>query len=1073
MVDNHDGANDVFRQWRAGTPWPRPESIILEAFLAENGGSQRDLLSALLETSRRYIDGAHSIEELAQLPGSMLDRLSLATRLALEARELDPATKWELVALYLLVANEPGDDMSTWEPVASYWQASDDLATSHVGRQLVQGFARKQADRGLIQSSQSAYQSLFVSLDGSENRGQGDVDFLVEYGNFLLRNLQDYPRECVDVYLSAIETYAELISGYDEELERLLVNSFCMFRDIGDYDCAVLALTRVLDEPACAFREETRTAEFYRELVALHRRAGNFLEAARTCSEMLAYVEEAHGDLSSESCNAMLLLADIHVELGNFRKAATLRAWAALNQKRGVVRTKFIDSCEGADLALTALFQGDARSAESMLGGILDDCRRKAGASSAAYILFALYRVQALFALSRWRRAERELIKVIKILGQAELDEIERLDLDLFLMIVIEVSQARHIDEERGHSPRDFSWVVEEASAWIARQNLLVRAWLTFVAWFPKVMVFTVSRWLFWLAGEPDFIGRVIPWRLPLRNRSRALIGGYVGVPREEREAIAQVLDVYHDAWLGLCLRIGADREIPGVLAGIQGRETALDIARSTGSLFAPDDRISFQSIILEARDNLTGLWGAGKPVLDPAGGSPGKRLELSFPDMSGPALGPLLGAGEGALLIFEIVENDGSKAVICNVQWKYGIAETFVGEDLGELMRLVGNLDPGFASGRGVRGFRGAAPAGLAEGAGPTQHVDTPMEKAQELLRSFWTGIDRRFQPTHLYVATHQDTHLLPLNCAGNSNFAVSYFPGMMFLFSELNRRKASPVPIEPVLSVHCDPAEETRFPIPFVRAEAAMIRQVWGEAKVSLAGQGAASAAFESPEAQANTLVFAAHGEELPGTPPQSIIWLDRKGGSYIDASNVLTATQRPTTVIASACVAGRVREDGLGEPLGLVSSFFINGARFILAPLQPIPDLYTPLVMGLFHRAWKIDGSPRRAWERACRQALSGDWPGGFEDEVVAAYGPVMEAMLEKAAEDPAYLETILNAGWKLHRDARLFPDEFIAAHCATKSQRKLIVDAGLEQVLQERHEPSEGLRFICAWTVPFGS
>lgn len=95
--------------------------------------------------------------------------------------------------------------------------------------------------------------------------------------------------------------------------------------------------------------------------------------------------------------------------------------------------------------------------------------------------------------------------------------------------------------------------------------------------------------------------------------------------------------------------------------------------------------------------------------------------------------------------------------------------------------------------------------------------------------------------------------------------------------------------------------------------------------------------------------------------------------------DTTAVLAATQRPRVVIASACVAGRVTEDRLGEPLGLVSAFFLHGARFVLAPLQPIPDLQAPLVMGLFRRAWRESGNPRRAWHAAIRRIC--DWTMAF--------------------------------------------------------------------------------------------
>ena len=198
------------------------------------------------------------------------------------------------------------------------------------------------------------------------------------------------------------------------------------------------------------------------------------------------------------------------------------------------------------------------------------------------------------------------------------------------------------------------------------------------------------------------------------------------------------------------------------------------------------------------------------------------------------------------------------------------------------------------------------------------------------------------------------------------------------------------------------------------------------------------------------------------------------DHASERTLDTTQVLASAQRPRTVIASACVAGRVREDQHGEPLGLVSSFFVHGSRFVLAPLQPVPDITMPIVVGLLHRAWRqTTDDPRKAWDIARTQALTGNWPEGYASQLKDAYAPVMKQMLKKLTEDEGYIATIQRTGWSVTSDD--------AAKIAFAKDPAPLIDTlvrqGLDQILDEQSQalqgkPSHNIKRITNWTIPYG-
>jgi hypothetical protein len=325
-------------------------------------------------------------------------------------------------------------------------------------------------------------------------------------------------------------------------------------------------------------------------------------------------------------------------------------------------------------------------------------------------------------------------------------------------------------------------------------------------------------------------------------------------------------------------------------------------------------------------------------------------------------------------------------------------------------------------------------------------------------------------------HLATHQTLHILPTHLGADPDHDVIAHPGLLFFWQHKNRTPERARPAAPrLLALHEDAALATDKPIPFVAAETALIRAIWGEDNVAFTSGEATRSRLGEAAPPLDAVVFAAHGEEVSGPPRQTIVHLDKAQGLRLATTDVLGAAQRPRAVLISACVAGRVSEDSTGEPLGLVSAFFLKGAEFVLAPLLPIPDFHAPIFMGLFHLAWRDGGDPHAAWRTARQQAGSGAWPEGFDAMLRKAYAPVMDKVLQRVAADPAELERL--NGWPLPDDAgavfREDSDSFIHAYCATAAGRETLVAATLHEMLTKRHRLAPALRLIADWTAAFGA
>ena len=107
-------------------------------------------------------------------------------------------------------------------------------------------------------------------------------------------------------------------------------------------------------------------------------------------------------------------------------------------------------------------------------------------------------------------------------------------------------------------------------------------------------------------------------------------------------------------------------------------------------------------------------------------------------------------------------------------------------------------------------------------------------------------------------------------------------------------------------------------------------------------------------------HTFSSAAHGDfgDSSGVRQAEIV-IDADNNVWFDAVKMLVLNVRPALAVFANCLAGRIHENVDGEPLGLVSLQMMRGTRQVLACLAPVPDFFTPPLIGLFWQAYR--GAP----------------------------------------------------------------------------------------------------------------
>jgi CHAT domain-containing protein len=209
----------------------------------------------------------------------------------------------------------------------------------------------------------------------------------------------------------------------------------------------------------------------------------------------------------------------------------------------------------------------------------------------------------------------------------------------------------------------------------------------------------------------------------------------------------------------------------------------------------------------------------------------------------------------------------------------------------------------------------------------------------------------------------------------------------------------------IEAPIGIHVYDAKDHEFkdaedqpykkPIPFVEVEKNIVQAIWGKEATctSIDKQGKPVVHF---------LHLAGHGLHQKKDDPTDISLLIGKNNSLSLQDILGNKKLRARVVFLSACVVGRTSEDIDGDPLGLVSAFFMRGAEYVIAPLIPVSDFYMPLLAVLFHQAWQQGHSPESALGEAKRRLKQGEWYENTELMVRNCYRPVLIKELDKIVE-----------------------------------------------------------------------
>jgi hypothetical protein len=160
--------------------------------------------------------------------------------------------------------------------------------------------------------------------------------------------------------------------------------------------------------------------------------------------------------------------------------------------------------------------------------------------------------------------------------------------------------------------------------------------------------------------------------------------------------------------------------------------------------------------------------------------------------------------------------------------------------------------------------------------------------------------------------------------------------------------------------------------------------------------------------------------------------------------------------------------------------MAAFFLRGARYLIAALQPVSDFYMPLLTCLFYQSWhRLGGHPAQALAEAKRRLKTGDWYPDTEDLLRTAYRPVLEGWLAQLADnnDDTGL-AIITWSWGFPtRYQALDPDhdqdklEDLKEEIRDATKRHALLTDILDRLCRDRR--SAAIDHLCTWVRGFGS
>jgi hypothetical protein len=284
---------------------------------------------------------------------------------------------------------------------------------------------------------------------------------------------------------------------------------------------------------------------------------------------------------------------------------------------------------------------------------------------------------------------------------------------------------------------------------------------------------------------------------------------------------------------------------------------------------------------------------------------------------------------------------------------------------------------------------------------------ADTFVKMTPEQLARFWPDLCQSLQAqfwqplaTHLIgidellVIGHGRLHILPVECGAPDNLVIRHYPGLIFyaqhrgLLDAESTEVDSPSPASRSvnrLGALCYEGSNPKQLIPMTTSEKSLLKRLWENRgrKVAIEGDGGATyqsilSRGQNGKKGTDVLHIACHGS---GTDPDHPEWslLEAGPGLNINMPLLLSQGPQPEQVLLSACLAAQTAENLDGDPLGLVSGWFMKGTRQLVGAISPLPDLWMPIFSGILHQALLNDPehSLQTALVEAKRRMALGDW------------------------------------------------------------------------------------------------
>jgi tetratricopeptide (TPR) repeat protein len=266
--------------------------------------------------------------------------------------------------------------------------------------------------------------------------------------------------------------------------------------------------------------------------------------------------------------------------------------------------------------------------------------------------------------------------------------------------------------------------------------------------------------------------------------------------------------------------------------------------------------------------------------------------------------------------------------------------------------------------------------------------------DMAVQMHREFWeplnaylAGIDE------LLVIGHGRLHLLPIECGAPASLSIRHYPGLIFYAQQ--QGLLGPVTTDASAETVKEPLQKLgilsyddleQYPIPLVNAESQVLKDLWDGRKLIPTIEGDQNATFDSilgkstdKDPKVQVLHVACHGSGTDDKENPDFSFLKVGVDFDLNMPKLLSLGKQPEFVILSSCLAGQTAEDLHGDPLGLVSGWFLKGTRQLVAAVASLPDLYMPLFSALLHQALLDMPEPslRTALATANRRLALGDW------------------------------------------------------------------------------------------------